>query len=364
MIKLLGSGQVILHCGQSQTVLKNYPDNYFHSVVTDPPYHLTSIVKRFGKENSASAQFGKDGAFGRVSKGFMGKEWDGGDIAFQPEFWAEVYRVLKPGGYLLSFAAPRNYHRMGVAIEDVGFEIRDCLQWIFGSGFPKNHAQSGEWEGWGSALKPAYEPICMARKPLIGSIAQNLAEWGVGAINIDGCRVATDEDITTHSRGKGYEGQSMGRMNPMPTRKQPGQELGRFPANILHDGLPNEWSKFFYCAKTSKVDREEGLDDFQSKMMGFSGGAQSHGEGYDAVQTDALPRVIERKNTHPTVKPHDLMRYLCRLVTPPKGIILDPFMGSGSTGKAAVAEGFCFVGIDMTEEYFEISEARISAKLP
>ena len=142
------------------------------SVVTDPPYHLTSIVKRFGKDNSAPAKYGTDGAYARASKGFMGKEWDGGDIAFRPETWELALKLLKPGGHLLAFSASRNYHRMAVAIEDAGFEIRDQLMWLYGSGFPKSHNLG---DGWGTALKPAHEPIVMARKPISEkSIADNM----------------------------------------------------------------------------------------------------------------------------------------------------------------------------------------------
>lgn len=312
--------------------MKEMPDNSIDSVVTDPPYHLTSIVKRFGKPGSAKAQHGTDGAFARASRGFMGKEWDGGDIAFRVELWEQVWRVLKPGGYVLAFSGSRTYHRMAVAIEDAGFEIRDQLMWIYGSGFPKSHNAGN---GWGTALKPAHEPICMARKPLMGTVAANIDEWGTGAINIDGCRVPMSEcdvdNINSKHRGmdenkyKRPKGNSLNlSTNPMPLIKAKAHDLGRFPANVLHDGLAEEWARYFYCAKASKKDRGDG-------------------------------------NTHPTVKPTDLMRYLCRLVTPPGGIILDPFMGSGSTGKAAKMEGFRFVGCEMEKEYFEIAKARIDA---
>ena len=381
-----------LHLGDSQKILKLYPDNYFDSVVCDPPYHLTSIVKRFGKPGSAPAQFGKDGAFSRASRGFMGKEWDGGDIAFRPEFWAEVYRVLKPGGHLLAFSGSRTYHRMAVGIEDAGFEIRDQIMWLY-SGFPKSHDVSKgidkaagavrdkiripasgriggantvggdikgdsrpwierakergyheldsdepatdaarQWQGWGSALKPAHEPIVVARKPLIGTIAENVLTYGTGALNIDGCRVGSEERFNppTHKSSTVAMGSFENCAGEGTTA------IGRWPANVIHDGseevtMPlGEAARFFYCAKESKKDREEGLDG---------------------------------RNTHPTVKPTELMRYLCRLVTPPNGIVLDPFMGSGSTGKAAMLEGFRFVGVDMTEEYVGIAEARIQKAL-
>jgi site-specific DNA-methyltransferase (adenine-specific) len=204
-----------LRLGDCIEVLKTLEDNSVDSIVTDPPYHLTSIVKRFGKEGSAPAKFGTDGAFARASKGFMGKEWDGGDIAFRTDVWSECLRVLKPGGHLLSFGGSRTYHRMAVAIEDAGFEIRDQIMWVYASGFPKSHNigkaidkmdVDNEWEGWGTALKPAHEPICMARKPLSEkTIAENVLKHGTGGINIDDCRIGSDE------------------------------ELGRFPANIIFD---------------------------------------------------------------------------------------------------------------------------------
>ena len=312
--------------GKSEEVLKTLPDDFIDSVVTDPPYHLTSIVKRFGGANAAPAGFGTDGAFSRASAGFMGKKWDGGDIAFRPDFWAEVLRVLKPGGYLLAFSGSRTYHRMAVGIEDAGFEIRDQIMWLYGSGFPKSHNLEGQFEGWGSALKPAHEPICMARKPLIGTIADNMGLLGTGAINIDA------------GRGDG----------------------DRWPANFIHDGLEEEWAKYFYCPKASSKDRDEGLENFELKSaaglpMRSASGARG-GEGLDGTSTD---RRTKRRNTHPTVKPTELMKYLCKLVTRPGGLILDPFMGSGSTGKAAVQEGFSFIGIDAEEEYYRIAKARI-----
>ena len=188
-------GRVTLYAGDCLAVLDTLSENSIDSCVTDPPYHLASIVKRFGKEGSAAAQHGTDGLYARASRGFMGKEWDGGDIAFDPVTWAEVLRVLKPGAHLVAFAAAKNAHRMICAIEDAGFEIRDCLQWLYGSGFPKSHNLKDEWAGWGTALKPAFEPICLARKPLSeASVAANVLRWGTGALNIDGCRVETDEN--------------------------------------------------------------------------------------------------------------------------------------------------------------------------
>ena len=297
------------------------------SVVTDPPYHLTSIVKRYGKPDSAPAK-DRDGLYQRQARGFMGKDWAGGDIAFRKETWELAYELLKPGGHLLAFSASRNYHRMAVAIEDAGFEIRDQLMWLYGSGFPKSHNLD---DGWGTALKPAHEPIVMARKPISEkSIADNVSKHGTGGINIDRCRVESE----------------------------------RYPANVMHDGLKEDWARFFYCPKTSGSERNQGLDDFETKMMGMSNGARSKGEGYDKGQGIGLNKVIERKNTHPTVKPVELMKYLCRLVTPKGGIVLDPFMGSGSTGMAAKNEGFDFIGIEREKEYFEICKTRIKKSSP
>lgn len=291
--------------------MRAFPDNSFDSIVTDPPYEL----------------------------GFMGKAWDSRGIAYSVELWSEALRVLKPGGHLLAFSGSRTYHRMTCAIEDAGFEVRDQIMWVYGSGFPKSHNLAGEWDGWGTALKPAHEPICVARKPLIGTVAANVLAHGTGALNIDGCRVATDDNLNggTYSPG--------GKAAPMPGDERTGAALGmfapgarpaagfvqpdgRWPANLIHDGsdevttLFGEPARFFYCAKTSKTDR----------------GAE---------------------NIHPTVKPTDLMAYLCRLVTPPGGVVLDPFAGSGSTGKAAVREGFQFVGFELSVEYAAIANARI-----
>ena len=449
------------------------------SVVTDPPYHLTSIVKRFGKEDSAPAQFGTDGAFKRASTGFMGKEWDGGDIAFRPETWELALKLLKPGGHLLAFSASRNYHRMAVAIEDAGFEIRDQMMWLYGSGFPKSlnigkavdkkqgndrevlgtkitnvgmqgnnfkrGSESGEvevtkgdseWEGWGTALKPAHEPIVMARKPLSeSSIVDNVLKHGTGAINIDGCRVEGNDakypDTNPDFRDQGKKskeaigidklsfGQVSGAERKKVVRKSRSEDgvwtdgnsgmkaegtqyadadpRGRFPANVMHDGsdvivnqfpegakgsttprnrgtvgmfgMPNDATpeyadegsaaRFFYCPKTSKSERHSNLDDHKTSV-GANGNKWTD---QDYRRGDTKP-TTERKNTHPTVKPVELMKYLCRLVTPKGGTVLDPFMGSGSTGMAAKDEGFDFIGIEKEKEYFEICESRIKRFAP
>ena len=453
------------------------------SVVTDPPYHLTSIVKRFGKEDSAPAQFGTDGAYARASKGFMGKEWDGGDIAFRPETWELALKLLKPGGHLLAFSASRNYHRMAVAIEDAGFEIRDQMMWLYGSGFPKSQnmgkaidkkqgndrevlgtkitnvgmqgnnfkrgSKSGEvevtkgnseWEGWGTALKPAHEPIVMARKPLSeSSIVDNVLKHGTGAINIDGCRVEGNDakypDTNPDFRDQGKKskeaigidklsfGQVSGAKRKTANRKSRSEDgvwtdsnsgmdneqnsfadadpRGRFPANVMHDGsdvitkeFPNakgfvsngnasvgetsngvinpmrrgnavpygdegSAARFFYCPKTSKSERHSNLDDHETSV-GANGNKWTD-QDYRKGETKPT---TERKNTHPTVKPVELMKYLCRLVTPKGGTVLDPFMGSGSTGMAAKDEGFDFIGIEKEKEYFEICESRIKRFAP
>ena len=329
------------------------------AVVTDPPYHLQSIVDRFGKtslsDNTKTSERarGRSDGYARMSAGgFMGQEWDGGDIAFRAETWRLAWELLKPGGHILSFSASRNYHRMAVAIEDAGFEIRDQMMWLYGSGFPKSHnigknvdktlgnvgkvvgekklwganASGGrgnqnknnyqsteigavkyeeirevcnEWEGWGTALKPAHEPIAVGRKPISEStVAKNVLKHRTGAINIDASRIESVEDVE-----------------------------GRFPANIMHDGLHQDWARFFYCPKVSKKERGE-------------------------------------NNKHPTVKPQELMKYLVRLVTPKGGTVLDPFMGSGSTGMAAKDLGFDFIGIEKSEEYFKICQERIDETNP
>lgn len=408
-ITSMHDGRVVLHQNDCRDVLRGIADNSIDSVVTDPPYALVSIQKRFGKPGSAPA---KD-VYGRGAAGFMGKQWDTGEVAFSEEFWAEVLRVLKPGGHVVAFSGTRTYHRMTVAIEDAGFEIRDQLGWVYGSGFPKSHNQHGDWEGWGTALKPAWEPIALARKPLVGTVAANLAEWGVGAINVDGCRVETDEELR---RGAGKLWSHYREGEPSASRRftdvggtsfslmpgiRGGDPRGRWPANVLHDGseevlaafpdakgqqgyvgpkhgerpskgiygdfgarpdshprVEEETSaaRFFYCAKASRADRDAGLDHLPKK----AGGMVSNTSGQHMTRRDEGYKPEPRANTHPTVKPTTLMQWLCRLITPRGGIILDPFMGSGSTGKAAVLEGFQFVGCEREDEYMPIATARIA----
>ena len=379
------------------------------SIVTDPPYHLTSIVERFGKEGSAPAK-DKDGAFKRQSVGFMGKEWDGGDIAFRKETWELFMKVLKPGGHLLAFSGSRTYHRMAVASDDAGFNIRDQIMWLYGSGFPKslnlgksidkklgnervavgertrnvkpfdddngwnsnnttgNYTYTKgntEWEGWGTALKPAHEPIVLARKPISeNSIVANVLKHRTGGINIDTCRIEgekqTRDSNPVMNSGKYAQNENADREETTPDTK------GRFPANVMHNGLQEDWARYFYCPKTSKAEKNRGLEDLPiKKTSSMSGRRDSHDmEGY-SIDNDVTGRfVTEKQNVHQTVKPIKLMKYLCRLVTPKGGTVLDPFMGSGSTGIAAKDEGFEFIGIEREKEYFEIAERRISVASP
>ena len=449
--------------------LKKLPDNSIDSIVTDPPYHL-STVKRFSKKDSGDNWNVKSGVFHRGSKGFMGKEWDGGDIAFKPEVWYECLRVLKPGGHILSFGGTRTYHRMAVAIEDAGFEIRDCIFWCYGSGFPKSHnigkavdkkmgneriktgeikkhAQKGvaiaeergavgggafgqakeeeitkgnsKWEGWGTALKPAVEPVVLGRKPLSEkTIAENVLKHGTGGLNIDDSRVGNEEIKNSFAGNKetGFT-EADNRTDSgkgLYSGKNKGETIveGRFPANFIHDGSDEVVDKFpenkataagkkgssgfasgydgdyeipygdsgsaaryfkeiegdriFYTAKASKSERNNGLEGFEEKPSAHSVADKCDkcgkflGASANVCKCEEPERVgISSKNNHPTVKPVKLMRYLIKLITPPNGTVLDPFMGSGTTGIAAKLEGFNFVGIEKEEEYIKIAEARI-----
>ena len=493
-----------VHIGSNLDVLPTLPDNSVDSIVTDPPYEL----------------------------GFMGKKWDSSGIAYSTELWKECLRVLKPGGHLLSFGGTRTWHRVAVAIEDSGFEVRDSIAWMYGSGFPKsldiskaidkgtgenkqrqlkfvnwmrstgitakqiNEAtgtqmsshyiglsqpaiataelfdqlrcylpevpeeierlvaertgiewtayknrevigqktagmgsgktfgmlqseghnlaadkeinitapstpEAQQWEGWGTALKPAFEPIVVARKPLIGTVAQNVLTHGTGGLNIDGSRIGTETTITQHTIkpsgpsviGNGAKATGESTVNPE----------GRWPANVILDPYTAElldeqsgvrasgafpksatkragehyeggWqiqekeervtldkggaSRFFYVAKASKRDRNEGLDELPTKGKVFNGqNPESAGMAEGSVEDKFTTQPAQ--NFHPTVKPTALMRYLVKLVTPPGGTVLDPFTGSGSTGKAAILEGFDFIGIELTEDYIPIIEGRL-----
>ena len=456
--------QIIL--GDCLYILKLLGDNSVDSIVTDPPYHLTSIVKRFGKKGSAPAKEGKDGSFKRLSGGFMGKTWDGTDengngIAYNVDMWKECLRVLKPGGYLLSFGGTRTYHRMAVAIEDAGFEVRDMINWCYGSGFPKSlnignavdklqgnkreklgtkyellkqgskpgtfgdrhegyqrpwqknknseayfvTKGTSEWEGWGTALKPAHEPICMARKPLTEkTVAKNCLKWGTGGINIDESRVGTSDDIPSRKADNNVKYKNVGQNYSIGIRNEFTPTQGRFPANlILSDSeevrecfpetkgmasqvdtkeTPSNYfgahkkagyrygrgdqgnaSRFFksiiYQAKASKSERNKGCEELEEKAKVFNG--QSDKPSEDMKDVEKRFTTLPKANNHPTVKPIALMEYLIKMVTPKGGVVLDPFAGSGTTLVAAKQNGFKYIGIELTEEYIPIIEARLSA---
>ncbi|SHN16895.1 site-specific DNA-methyltransferase (adenine-specific) [Pseudomonas asturiensis] len=401
-----------LHLGDCLEVLRGLPANSIDSVVTDPPYGIRFMGKSWDGQDiedraayrasmpSHAGACGPNG--GHRSVAAEAGKYDltpAGMRAFQAftlEWATEALRVLKPGGHLLSFAAARTYHHMAVGIEMAGFEIRDQIMWVFGSGFPKSHNLKGDRAGWGTALKPAHEPICMARKPFSGTVAANVEQHGTGAINIDACRIdptgESRQRIGEASQDKRYA-ESGGTNFAARPGVRGGDPLGRWPANLIHDGSevvraafpsakgqqgdlkshgvcrqsPNgifggmrpaldhaarvesdeSAARFFYCAKTTRADRHEGLID--------------PGPQFKQGTTLRKVQVADTKgNNHPTVKPTELMAYLLRLVTPPGGKTLDPFMGSGSTGKAAVLEDFNFIGIEQDAAYMAIAKARIS----
>ena len=307
-----------IYQGDMRGILPMLPADTFDSCVCDPPYNLDTIRKRFGGKDAAPAQFGTDGAYSRSSRGFMGKQWDN-DIMADPEAWAAVYRTMKPGAILAAFSHARTHHRMATAIELAGFTIIDQIMWLYGSGFPKTHKIEN---GHRTALKPAHEPICIARKPISEKTNKlNFARWGTGGFNIDDCMVLDDE---------------------LPKAFQ----KGRYPANVIHDGLPDDWARFFYCAKASKNERP-----WHCTACSVSG---------PHTAPRQCPNCDNPVSSHPTVKPQALMRYLCRLVTPAGGAILDPFAGSGSTIEAALAEGFAPTGIEMDPEYIHMINARLN----
>jgi site-specific DNA-methyltransferase (adenine-specific) len=382
------------------------PSDSVDSIVTDPPYEL----------------------------GFMGKKWDSSGIAYDQTLWAECLRVLKPGGHLIAFGGTRTYHRMTCAIEDAGFEIRDCIQWIYGSGFPKSldvskaidkqagatrevvgvhpYANRGtaqslqsvnlsgspereqfitapatpeaqQWHGFGTAMKPAVEPAVLARKPLSGTVANNVMTWGCGALNIDGCRVPSDDGFekawdkpvrTNIANGGGAfgTGESSKRGTKAIDISANKPVGGRWPANVIFDEEAAQMLDEQSGHSVSKATpRNNG--QFKSFSKGFDYAHTTHGHSdsggasrffYVAKASRAereagLDGDSERANHHPTVKPITLMRYLIRLVTPPGGTVLDPFMGSGSTGCAAMLEAMQFIGIELNAEYLEIARRRI-----
>jgi DNA modification methylase len=324
--------------GDCLSVLPTLPDCSVDSVVCDPPYEL----------------------------GFMGKAWDKSGIAYSVDVWRECLRVLKPGGHLLAFGGSRTYHRLACAVEDAGFDIRDQIMWLYGSGFPKSHNLNGDWQGWGTALKPAHEPIVVARKPIEGTVAENVQRWGTGAVNVDACRVGTSKEIPA-SPAKANDSIGTFKTRDRHTNSSGfDANIGRWPANIIHDGSDQSTSplgsaaRFFYCAKASKRDRDEGCEGMEERVVRITEG---HGRGeINTSKGDGtgIRENFPRRNHHPTVKPTNLMRYLCRLVTPPGGLVLDPFTGSGSTGKGAVLECFRFIGIELSDEYAEIARKRIA----
>jgi site-specific DNA-methyltransferase (adenine-specific) len=362
--------------------LRELADNSVDSIVTDPPYGLS----------------------------FMGKKWDY-DVP-SVEVWEECLRVLKPGGHLLAFAGTRTQHRMAVRIEDAGFEIRDMIAWVYGSGFPKSldvskaidkaagHSRATEyepnygnatfgrgmgggkhgaaseppvtpaarqWQGWGTALKPALEPITVARKPIVGTVAANVLEHGTGAINVDGCRVGTEvitQRLATVEGGKAIGAKSVG--VPQKATGETTQTIGRWPANLIHDGSDEVVELFPESKSTPFVAKHANKTDLTCQMMvsqeyAPNGGFADSGSAARFFYCSKASKKDREGSTHPTMKPTDLMRYLCRLVTQPNGVVLDPFMGSGSTGKAAMIEGFQFIGIERDESYFEIARSRIEA---
>lgn len=360
MIQFL-DGRVTLYPGSCLEVLASLPENSVDSVVCDPPYHLTSIVKRFGGDMPprTEATVGKH-AYGRHATGFMGRTWDGGDIAFQVATWEAVLRVLKPGGYILAFASTRGFWRMAVAIEDAGFITHPMIAWVFGSGFPKaTRLKADGYDGWrygGQALKPAIEPIFMGQKPFSEKTGTaNVLLHGTGAVNIDGCRISTSES-TTRLRTVG----DFGLVNDdgwLPTPGINGSDVGRWPANLIHDGSDEVLDAFPDApgqqmavgpdngAKASvNVFGDYGARD-QCEPRGDTGSAARF---FYSSKADADDRIGSK---HPTVKPVDLMRYLVRLVTPPGGTVLDCFAGTGTTGEAAWREGFNAVLIEREPEY-------------
>lgn len=357
--------KITLHPGDCLTVLATMADDSADSCVTDPPYHLSSIVKRFGAENAAPAKAGKTGAYKRASAGFMGKKWDGGDIAFRTDVWEQVFRVLKPGAHLVAFSGTRTYHRMACAIEDAGFEVRDQIGWAYGSGFPKSHNQKGDWQGWGTALKPAWEPIVLARKPLVGTVAANIAAHGTGALNIDGCRVTGESTVRTNHGGTGDPSQwRTGNGSDF----QSGSTQGRWPANIVHDGSDEVVGAFpdttvngqgptRGASGASGIYSPKGAGPVRDRRETEHGSAARF---FYTAKADADDRLGSK---HPTVKPLDLMQWLVRLVTPPGGLVLDPFAGTGTTGEAAFREGMRAVLIEREPEYQSDIRRRMSLAL-
>lgn len=391
---------ILLHgdCIEAMNYLLD-SDFRMDSIVCDPPYNLDSIVKRFAKTTRDTGgvvverMVTRADGLARVARGFMGQAWDN-DIAMHPETWVPAFDLLKPGGYMLVFGGTRTFHRIACAIEDAGFEIKDCLMWLYGSGFPKDHKPGVEgFEGWGTALKPAWEPIIMARKPFKGTIADNVREFGTGCINVDGCRIELPEGDPLEAGIEGRDrrvidtGLTEGAWGFKAVDRPAG--LPRWPANVIHDGseeieagfaeygnhqackppskatpegkilggkrsqgnLPADSgyiSRYFYCAKAGPRDRIYRCEDCKTSIWKSEFPQHQHGH----VKDDGKPD-YRHITSHPTCKPLSLMQYLVRLVTPPGGMVLDQFAGSGTTLQAARAEGFFSVGVEKEDAYIQ-----------
>jgi site-specific DNA-methyltransferase (adenine-specific) len=362
----------IVLCGDALEQLALMPADSFDSCVTDPPYHLTTGKK--GGCGQASVNLETPYGRARIGTGFMGMKWDGGDIAMQAETWAAVLRVLKPGAYLLAFGGTRTHHRIWCAIEDAGFELRDTLGWLYGSGFPKGTDKAKippDWQGWNTALKPAWEPICLARKPMAGTLADNLIAHGVGAMNIQASRVAVEDAAYARncSGDRGHEG-TRAAVDRGATDIRAGggsaNAAGRWPANILHDGSDEVLAAFPDSnGQCGNVTGDEPSTPAKNVYGTFSRNSASilRGDRGSAARFFWCPKASRadrgETNTHPTVKPTELMRYLVRLVKPAGGQVLDPFCGSGSTGRAALLDGFGFTGIELEAEYAEVARSRM-----
>ena len=383
--------------GNCLELLAEMPDNSVDSIVTDPPYEL----------------------------GFMGKSWDNSGIAYNVELWSQALRVLKPGGHLLAFGGSRTYHRLASAVEDAGFEIRDQIMWLYGSGFPKSHnvgkaidkaaglrkavgvgfvaagdyngrdlkspnrdfidpelvsPEAQQWQGWGTALKPAHEPIVVARKPLIGTIVANVLTYGTGGLNIDGSRVGYEkgevnfDQIQRQQNSEGAIDGAFGASALIGKEIATYKQEGRWPANVIHDGS-EEVLEGFPITTSGKIkpyiNKSVPSETVASLSMGLHGKLRNYDSSansgsaarffYCAKASKSERNAgLENQNFHPTVKPIALMRYLVKLVTPPNGIVLDPFLGSGTTAVAAILEGFNWMGCEMTEDYWPIIEARVA----
>lgn len=367
----------LLH-GDCLELLPTLGSGSVDSCVTDPPYHLTAGKK--GGTGVASLNLKSPAGRARISTGFMGKEWDGGDVAFRPEIWAEVLRVLKPGGHVAAFGASRGYHRMACAIEDAGFEIRDSLMWVYGTGFPKSRNLDGEWEGWGTALKPAFEPIVLARKPLSeGTVVANVLRWGTGALNIDGCRIGYENDAPNPATNPLYRLQNgyknagnddsgsnsfiiKGRGESSVANPQ-----GRWPANVVHDGSDEVVGAFPNSNGSGNarvLKRGKRLDDGWG-MQDAPGDLRDAGTGSAArfFYSAKASKADRNGSKHPTVKPIALMEWLATLITPPGGTILDPFAGSGTTGAAARNKGFKVILIEREDEYVKDIKRRLGVEV-